>query len=199
MHSSDSYADRLADQTFVTRADGTRVYLPWGWGRGYVVTSEEQYQRVRRFARAMIKVGTPAPWLGVVAGAVLPWRMTLAVLALSFGLYSLVFFSGLRRAVRDLPRPSERFPRPRWSFGQRVRFAASYAPLGVTGVRISRALFAVCAPLFLVGALVIPEVRRQGVGMAVLFAAGAFWSHYQLAIQREEGAARRSEVARLPD
>jgi hypothetical protein len=44
-----SYFDRLNSVYFKTARDGRKLYFPWGlWGRGYVVPSEQDYERLRR-------------------------------------------------------------------------------------------------------------------------------------------------------
>jgi hypothetical protein len=44
-----SYFDALNGQFFKTARDGRKLYFPWGlWGRGYVVPSEQDYERLHR-------------------------------------------------------------------------------------------------------------------------------------------------------
>jgi hypothetical protein len=43
------YFDAVTSAFFKTAADGRRLYFPWGsWGRGYVLASEHDYERLRR-------------------------------------------------------------------------------------------------------------------------------------------------------
>jgi len=42
------YFDDLADKRFMTARDGRRLFFPWGsFGRGYVIASEQDYERLR--------------------------------------------------------------------------------------------------------------------------------------------------------
>ena len=42
------YFDDRADQSFMTSQDGSRLFFPWGsLGSGYVIASQEDYERLR--------------------------------------------------------------------------------------------------------------------------------------------------------
>jgi hypothetical protein len=44
-----SYHDRLVSVYFKTAQDGRKLFFPWTyWGRGYVISSEPDYERLRR-------------------------------------------------------------------------------------------------------------------------------------------------------
>jgi hypothetical protein len=42
------YLDFVTSGRFRTAQDGRKLFYPWGWGRGYVIASEQQYNRLRR-------------------------------------------------------------------------------------------------------------------------------------------------------
>ena len=47
----------LGGLSFKTASDGSRLFLPWApWGRGYVIASERDYQRLRRQIKIYLTV-----------------------------------------------------------------------------------------------------------------------------------------------
>lgn len=51
------YFDALASVSFKTASDGSRLFFPWGsLGRGYVIASEHDYQRLRQQTKIYHKV-----------------------------------------------------------------------------------------------------------------------------------------------
>jgi hypothetical protein len=51
------YFDALTSSCFKTAQDGRKLFFPWGvWGRGYVVASEQDYERLRRQVKAYMVV-----------------------------------------------------------------------------------------------------------------------------------------------
>jgi len=61
------YFDGLTSGYFKTARDGRRLFFPWGvWGRGYVVGSELDYERLRGQIKIFVIAGM-ALMLGSVA------------------------------------------------------------------------------------------------------------------------------------
>ena len=51
------YFDALTNSCFKTAQYGRKLFFPWGvWGRGYVVASEQDYERLRRQVKAYMVV-----------------------------------------------------------------------------------------------------------------------------------------------
>jgi hypothetical protein len=50
-----AYFDPLISGSFKTASDGRRLFFPWGiYGRGYVIPSEEEYERLRHKLRIFL-------------------------------------------------------------------------------------------------------------------------------------------------
>jgi hypothetical protein len=79
--------DALASSSFKTAAHGRRLFFPWGiWGRGYVIASEQDYQRLRQQIKTYYVVS-----LAVIIGSV--------VLKIYFGDVFMAVFLGFFVAV----------------------------------------------------------------------------------------------------
>jgi hypothetical protein len=73
---------------FKTAQDGRQLFFPWlFWGRGYVIPSEQDYQRLKRQLRTYKSISLP---LIVAAGALLQQHVTalFVVSALAIGVYA---------------------------------------------------------------------------------------------------------------
>jgi hypothetical protein len=83
------YFDALMSSWFKTLPDGRKLFYPRGaWGRGYIVASERDYQRLRQ----KIKIYLIVMLLLMIGASVTPgylWILGLGVLLLGF--YYLVF------------------------------------------------------------------------------------------------------------
>jgi hypothetical protein len=52
--------DALTSGSFKTAPDGSKLFFPWGiWGRGYAVTSEQDYERLRQQMKTYYIVSLP--------------------------------------------------------------------------------------------------------------------------------------------
>jgi hypothetical protein len=79
------YFDALTSGTFKTGQDGQRLFFPWGTlGRGYVIESESDYERLRQQVKAFLAVG-----LILIIGlmSVRAYLLGLAVAAMWYVLY----------------------------------------------------------------------------------------------------------------
>jgi hypothetical protein len=74
------YLDAVTSRNFKTAADGRRLYFPWGaGGRGYVLASEQDYERLQLQTKIFLAVslvliiGTVVlqAWISLVAAVVL--------------------------------------------------------------------------------------------------------------------------------
>jgi hypothetical protein len=75
-----SYFDAMTNPYFKSAQDGRRLFFPWGiLGHGYVVASQEDYERLRRRLGAFILI-----WLLLVVGTV-AWNLDLGVIAIDLG------------------------------------------------------------------------------------------------------------------
>jgi hypothetical protein len=55
------YFDALTSSSFKTTSDGHRLFFPWGvLGRGYVIASEPEYERLRAQVKIFIIIGIAA-------------------------------------------------------------------------------------------------------------------------------------------
>jgi hypothetical protein len=80
--------DRAIERLFRTTEDGQELFYPWGsWGRGYIIPSDKDYQRLRRGITLWLNLGMPllvifmssiihytervtdSLWTGIISGA----------------------------------------------------------------------------------------------------------------------------------
>ena len=86
------YFDGLTDASFKTGEDGRMLFYPYGViGKGYVLTSDEHYQKARRFMKWTYIIALPPAFLiPMLAG----WRWSVPLLV--------VFMIGFSLAVRSV-------------------------------------------------------------------------------------------------
>ncbi len=54
------YFDALTSSSFKTTKDGHRLFFPWGTiGRGYIIPTEEEYERLRRKVKIYLIISLP--------------------------------------------------------------------------------------------------------------------------------------------
>src|SRR5262245_59509491 len=83
------YFDALTSGSFKTTPDGRRLFFPWGaLGRGYVVPTEQYYERLHRLMKNYAIVS-----LVVIIGAVIAlpglWALGVAAVLMAFYLVRL--------------------------------------------------------------------------------------------------------------
>ena len=70
------YFDALTSSSFKTAEDGRKLFFPWGTvGRGYVIPSEDEFERLRGHVKAYLVISLPliivvATWNGLLGGVV---------------------------------------------------------------------------------------------------------------------------------
>jgi predicted membrane protein len=115
------YFDALASTSFKTAEDGRRLFFLWGpLGRGYVIPSEEQFERLYRQVKIFSIVSTP-----LIVAAVL-WKGLFWALLAAAGLM-IWYVVWERLHLRQLDRTDEKLTFAE-SFANRVR-AGSWAHL----------------------------------------------------------------------
>lgn len=96
------YFDALTSASFKTGPAGEHIFFPWGsWGRGYVLPSEEAFQRVRGHLRLYYLIMLPA-----VVAAVIAFDGFKAIIVLPFVMIAYLLWT--RMTIRRLPRSRER-------------------------------------------------------------------------------------------
>ena len=78
------YFDALTSSVFKTASDGRKLFFPWGvMGNGYVVVSEQDYQRLRRQCKAFNIVGVGLILAtGILEGYL--WGLVITALLVAF-------------------------------------------------------------------------------------------------------------------
>ncbi len=107
------YFDGLADAVFKKNAAGQTVYYPWGiFGKGYVIESEEQKERIRSFMKKNYYVILPVSIvLGLLlqrlirSGSYLPF---LGILVVSGGAYIAYFHFQTKKLLSEAPLSTEK-------------------------------------------------------------------------------------------
>jgi Ca2+/Na+ antiporter len=91
------YFDAWTSSCFKTTQDGRKLFFPWGvWGRGYVVASEQDYERLRRQVKAYMVVAVVPI---IVTAALQAYVGALVIVVLLVAFY-LVWMRFLLRGLR---------------------------------------------------------------------------------------------------
>jgi hypothetical protein len=99
------YFNALTSTSFMITEDGRKLFFPWGaMGRGYVISSDEQYRRLHRQITIYQLVALVAI---VVAASVQQFIGGLVIGTLLFALYA----AWVRHLVRGLPPSAEQLTR----------------------------------------------------------------------------------------
>lgn len=90
------YFDALTSGYFKTAPDGRKLFFPWGvWGRGYVVASEQDYERLRRQVKAYMVVAL----VPIIVTAALRAYVGALVIAMLLVVFYLVWMRFLLRGL----------------------------------------------------------------------------------------------------
>ena len=90
------YLDAVTSSCLRTGKDGRRLFYPWGpMGRGYVVPTEDEFERLRRIAR----ISTAAFLVLVIVSAALQMYLATVVIGAGFALFQLFWTRGLVRRL----------------------------------------------------------------------------------------------------
>jgi Ca2+/Na+ antiporter len=90
------YFDALTSSCFETAQDGRKLFFPWGvWGRGYVVASEQDYERLRRQVKAYMVVAL----VPIIVTAALRAYVGALVIAMLLVVFYLVWMRFLLRGL----------------------------------------------------------------------------------------------------
>lgn len=96
------YFDALAASSFKNLENGKRAFYPWGkLGKGYELSSEEQYERFQRFVIRYYMIVLP---LGIGAGVLRHWIVLALILPSAIVAYAII----AKRMTRGLPRTAEK-------------------------------------------------------------------------------------------
>lgn len=106
------YFDALTSSSFKTTPDGHRVFFPWGvFGRGYLIGSQPEYERLRRHVTMLVVVGMVLA-IATMIGVQALWKLqsvTGLLAALVFSLVYMGFYAAwLPSLLRDLQPSRER-------------------------------------------------------------------------------------------
>lgn len=75
-----SHFDAITNPYFKSAQDGRRLFFPWGvLGHGYVVSSQEEYERMRRRLGVFMTI-----WVLLVL-IVVAWNLDLGFIAIDLG------------------------------------------------------------------------------------------------------------------
>jgi len=92
----------LTSASFKTTPDGRRLFFPWGiWGRGYAITSEEDYLRLQRRFKTYYIVSLAL----IIGGVALQYVVAVAVIVMLIMGFHLVW---MRSLLRELQPSDER-------------------------------------------------------------------------------------------
>jgi hypothetical protein len=92
------YFDALAASSFKNLENGKRAFYPWGkLGKGYELSSDEQYESFQRFVIRYYMIVLP---LGIAAGVLRHWVVLAVILPGAMVAYTVI----VKRKTRDLPR-----------------------------------------------------------------------------------------------
>ena len=165
------YFDALTSSYFKTAQDGRKHYFPWGiWGRGYVVPTEADYNRLQRKMKTALII-----WLVViVATASLRHYMVALVAAALFIAFHAIW---TRSLVRGLPPSDERL-----SWGESMGTQARAHGAGTLWALLIITLLLVAGGVFLL--IVEPEAWLAALAVIVLFGVGAAVFVRMLMMQR---------------
>lgn len=157
-----NFLQNLGENAFKTTADGKRLFFPNGvLGKGYVVDSEETYQRLRSYYKWWFLAA-------IVGGPILPKLFTWQGFIVAVVLFGFAYRVGIHQLTRNLPVADERL-----TFQDaQANIARTFALGAVTlsFVAIFGAFF------FCIGAILLtqPTTRLPGAGIATFGVAVMF-------------------------
>jgi|EndMetStandDraft_5_1072996.scaffolds.fasta_scaffold652672_1 hypothetical protein len=174
------YFDALTESSFRTTQDGHRLFFPWGpWGRGYVVPSEKQYQRLHQKLKAFMM----AALIPVIGLAIMTRYGTAVVMGV---IVMALYPAWILHLVHGLPPSEDRLPVPklREHVAAQAR-ANSLASLWF--MLVASSLF------FVVGAFMIwtPGNRLWGILCILLFGPGVPFATTMLVLRRRPAQGAR--------
>jgi hypothetical protein len=157
--------DALTEGSFRTTQDGRRVFFPWGpWGRGYVVPSEEQYQRLHQ----KLKTFMMAAIIPVIGLAIMTRYVTAAVMGV---IVMALYPAWVVHLVQDLPTSEDRLPAPRLqkhlaAQGRAHGLASLWFMLVTSSLFFITGLFMIWTPGNLLGGILCILVFGPGAAIA---------------------------------
>jgi hypothetical protein len=121
------YFDAITSSAFKTTPDGERLFFPWGaMGRGYVLETEADYERLRRQIKISLIVGMVVP-VGAIACQMYVLGLVTIVAWLAF------YVAWMAQRLRSLQRSAERLTVREAMITQARTHSPILLWLGVTG------------------------------------------------------------------
>ena len=174
------YFDGLTEGQFKIAKDGRRLFFPRGfWGRGYVVDSESEFQRLRRRMKIYQAVA-----LVLIIAAVVP-RQYNPYLVIAVALLVIVFYLVWSRSLVARLQPAE--DRLRWRETSAAQ-ARAFGPFALWFLEIAALAFVAIGIALL---LTDPTSRLLAIGTIAFFGLCAASGAYLLVLRRRTMSTRR--------
>lgn len=174
------YFDGLTEGQFKIAEDGRRLFFPRGfWGRGYVVDSESEFQRLRRQMKIYQAVA-----LVLIIAAVVP-RQYNPYLVIAVALLVIVFYLVWSRSLVARLQPAE--DQLRWRETSAAQ-ARAFGPFTLWFLEIVALAF-VAAGIGLL--LTDPTSRLLAIGTIAFFGLCAAYGAYLLVLRGRTMSTRR--------
>jgi HAMP domain-containing protein len=174
------YFDGLTEGQFKVAEDGRRLFFPRGlWGRGYVVDSESEFQRLRRQMKIYQAVA-----LVLIIAAVVP-RQYNPYLVIAVALLLIVFYLVWSRSLAARLQPAE--DRLRWQETSAAQ-ARAFGPFVLWFLEIVTLAF---VALGIAIWLTDPTSRLLATGTIAFFGLCAAYGAYLLVLRGRKTSTRR--------
>ena len=174
------YFDGLTEGQFKIAEDGRRLFFPRGfWGRGYVVNSESEFQRLRRRMKIYQAVA-----LVLIIAAVVP-RQYNPYLVIAVALLVIVFYLVWSRSLVARLQPAE--DRLRWRETSAAQ-ARAFGPFALWFLEIVALAFVAVGIALL---LTDPTSRLLAIGTIAFFGLCAASGAYLLVLRGRTMSTRR--------